>query len=1131
MKSQVATAFAAILALCSSILPRKLRMRRVEVRHYIIVSCVLAVFVRLYISGSAAYGQTTFGQITGTVRDPSGAVVPGASVSVINEETQITRQTSTSAGGVFNVPNLNVGPYRVRITVTGFTTFERRGLILSANQIINVDVTLALGTMETVTQVTAASPAVATETSALSDVKTNRDLQQLPLEIARHLADKGFYTYSFLTTGTSSVTTTSLPVINGVRTETGTLPTMDGIAVTAYQGGASPVQPSFEGVQEVNVVTATPPAEFALAANFTVVTKSGTNDFSGTAFYNYNGNSLNARNFFSDSTPFRVYNNFGGSLGGPIKRNKAFFFADYEGSRESARNLMIVDTPLAEWRNGNFSGLDIPIMDPATRGQFPGNIIPAGRINGVSKKIQDVIFPLPNFGSPAAQSGNFRQQFRGTTGFTRFNQFDARVDYNFSQHDSIFGRVSWRRMPLDYTDLVPTIGKVTQNRYGHSAVFSWTHTFSSTLVNEFRAGMTYHRNQYYLDVVGSDLIQQFGIQGITTTGVHDAPILRIDPVTYVDYDDFDDSYFDNPSTTFEFTDNVSWTRGRHSLKFGFDIIRDRLNEKFITSLVYGGYNFPGVFTGFGYADFLLGIPETTELAIPTPPRYLRSVTSGLYAQDQFKLNRKLTLNYGLRWELTAPFTHKLGAIYSFNPQTGALVIPDEGASQVNPFFPSNIPVMAASQAGFPKDSLLEFRKGYFQPRFGFAYKPFDDEKTVIRGGYGIYGNLVYRSMGRNMGGGPFSGSVTYINSVTNGVPLFSFPEPFLSSAVAPGGTQDVQGKNPHMKVPYTQQWNFTVERDVGGVGLRVSYVGARSVNLIYRRNLNQPPPSTTPFSSDRRPYPLYNQIIWSENGGNEAYHGLEVAATKKYGKNLSFGAGWTWARDLTDTQEVGGSSFGGQVIQDQFDRSAEKANNALVLRHRAFAHAVYALPFGRDQRFLSKAHAVVQGALGGWNTGWNVNLQSGQFFTPSFSGFDPSNTGSFGGRPDRIGNGNLPAGQRTIERWFDASAFKIPGCPDAHPVCSDPANVGRFGNSGLNILEGPGIANLDFSLMKYFNLHEKTRLQFRLIMVNAFNHPNFAVPRSNIRSLGTVGTISSMARVLNGLPATREIDIGLRLEF
>ena len=201
------------------------------------------------------------------------------------------------------------------------------------------------------------------------------------------------------------------------------------------------------------------------------------------------------------------------------------------------------------------------------------------------------------------------------------------------------------------------------------------------------------------------------------------------------------------------------------------------------------------------------------------------------------------------------------------------------------------------------------------------------------------------------------------------------------------------------------------------------------------------------------------------------------------------------------------------------------------MRQRAFAYAVWVLPIGHGQRFRSSGSRWVEGGLGGWQTGWNVNLQSGQFFTPSFSSFDPSNTATFGGRPDRIGNGSLPGDQRTIARWFDASAFAIPGCPATDPVCKSPATVGRFGNTGLNILEGPAIKNLDFSLMKWFNVTEKRRLQFRLIMVNALNHPNFAVPRANISSLGTVGTIASTARVLNGEPATREIDIGLRLQW
>ena len=518
-------------------------------------------------------GQTTFGSITGVVTDPTGSVVPDATVTVTNEATGTARKVVTSAGGAYNVPNLDIGTYRVTVGASGFARYERTGLILSTNQVLNVDAALELATTATVTEVRSVATAISTETSSLTDVKTNQVLEQLPLEMARHLADKGFYTYTFLNTGTSSVTYTSIPVINGVRTQSGTLPTMDGIAVTAYSGGASPVQPSFEGIQEVNVVTANPPAEFAVAANYTVVTKSGTNDFHGTGFYNYNGNRLNARNFFDATTPFRVYNSFGASAGGPIRKNKVFIFGDYEGSREAARRQLIADVPLPAWRSGNFSGLNTPIIDPLTGRAFSGNVIPDNRISPVAQRIQETVFPNPNFGPPGLQSGNFRQQYVGTTGFTRFDMFDIRADYNVSTRDTIFGRVSWRRMPLEGTALSPTIGHYPQRRYGHSATFSWTHTFSPALVNEFRTGITYHRNSYFLDVIGSDLVKQFGIQGVSTTGIHDAPIFRIDPVTYLDWDADDDSYFNNPSTTLVWIDNLSYTRGNHFLKFGVDIIR------------------------------------------------------------------------------------------------------------------------------------------------------------------------------------------------------------------------------------------------------------------------------------------------------------------------------------------------------------------------------------------------------------------------------------------------------------------------------------------------------------------------------------------------------------------------------
>jgi hypothetical protein len=618
--------------------------------------------------------------------------------------------------------------------------------------------------------------------------------------------------------------------------------------------------------------------------------------------------------------------------------------------------------------------------------------------------------------------------------------------------------------------------------------------------------------------------------GVPTTGVKTGPYFNITGVTAWNPDAQSNNYQDNPQTTLQWLDNLSWTRGRHFMKFGFDAVRDRFNGNNIGAIVYGQYDFTGAYTGFGYADFLLGIPQTTMLALPNPNRHLRGTTWGLYAQDQFKVNGSLSINYGLRWELEQPYTDTLGALYTWSPVTNSLVVMDSGLNLVNAFYPKNIPVTTASQAGYPS-TLAPFDKNNIQPRVGFAYKPFRSDKTVIRGGYGIYANLIYATLARShLTGGPFSGSVTYNNQLINGDPLFRFPSPFLSSGTA--AVQNVNGVNPDLKTPYTQQWNLTVERQVASVGLRGSYVGSRSVNLVYRRNLNLPAPSTTPFTTSRRPNQRFNQTTYADNGGTDAYHGLELAAQKRYGQNLTFSTGFTWAKDLTDTQDSGGggTNFGGQIIQNAINRAIEKANNQLVVPRRFFAYAVYAVPFGKGQHFLANVPAVVQYVLGGWRTTWTVVAQSGQYFTPSFSGYDPSGTGTIGGVPDRIGNGNLSSG-RSVSRWFDPSAFAVPGCASAAPVCTQSAPIGRFGNSGFNTLAGPPIRNLDFGLQKDFRFRERFTFQFALTMVNALNHPNFTVPAANISSAGTVGVISGQTRPLLGEPGPREIDFALRLSF
>jgi hypothetical protein len=385
----------------------------------------------------------------------------------------------------------------------------------------------------------------------------------------------------------------------------------------------------------------------------------------------------------------------------------------------------------------------------------------------------------------------------------------------------------------------------------------------------------------------------------------------------------------------------------------------------------------------------------------------------------------------------------------------------------------------------------------------------------------------------NMIGGPFSGSQTFTNKIVNGAPLFQFPSPFLASGTT--ATQNISGVNPNLYVPYSQQFTLTLEHQVGQVGIRIGYVRTQTVGLIYTLNINQPQPSTIPYSPSREyTDSLYNVITYYDNGGTEQYSALQISAAKNVGKNLSFNTGFVWAKDLTDTQTTGAFSVGPQ-IQNQFCRRCERGPNAITRPLRGYINAVYALPVGRDQRFLTHANGIVNAFLGGWSTSWVSEMEAGQYFTPTFSGFDPSNTNSFGpstsylARPDVVLNPPAFSGQ-SINDWFNAAAFAVPGCPSTTPVCSNPAPVGRFGNAGVNTLEGPALKNLDFWASKYFRVREGMRLQFRMLATNVFNHTNFALPAANISSPATVGAITSTFGEQLG-ETSRQIHFSLRLEF
>lgn len=573
------------------------------------------------ISISPSFGQTTTASITGTVTDPSGAIVPGAKVTVISEGTGSVREVLTGAAALSFFRNLTIGSYKLAVAVAGFSPYERTGMMLNANQVLNADIKLSLLQAGTAVQVTDQGAAISTETTNISNIKTSRDLQELPL-ISRHGGDQGFYSYVLQNPGVNSMPGNSLNNVQGVRQQAGVLPTMDGIAVMAYPIGPGPRAAESGRRSGGQRAVGQHPGRIrhrcqlrSRHQSLAPTSSTAAGSMPTTATSSTPGTSSPPPLLSAFITTSRA------ASAAPSRRTRPSSLATMKPRAKRRRSLSPATRALPEWRTGDFSGQPVRVIDPTTGAQFPGNRIPASRINPVSQKVQDFFYPLPNFGAAGLQSGNWRGQFPGNTGFTRFDDFGVRVDHNFRNGDRVYTRVNYRRLPLTAREAsLPPVGQRDQLRGSRSAVISWTHMFSPSVLNEARTGFTRQRNFYKPSLVGSDIIDAVGIQGVTTKGINNVPAFNITGLTSTDQPNSQALTLD---TNFQWTDNLSWTRGRHSMKFGFDAIRDQLGGYNYPNSMYGSYNFTGTYTGAAYGDFLLGIPQTTQLAIPNPPRYLR----------------------------------------------------------------------------------------------------------------------------------------------------------------------------------------------------------------------------------------------------------------------------------------------------------------------------------------------------------------------------------------------------------------------------------------------------------------------------------------------------------------------------
>jgi hypothetical protein len=1021
----------------------------------------------------AAYAQTPLGTVTGLATDASGAAVAGASVVLTSNDTGVRLTASTNASGVYVFADLAPGPYRLGANAKGFRPIETRVFALEAYHTVRQDLHFAVaGEVTEVVVTDAPSAVVELETPAVGTGLLTRQIIEVPTNlrsVSKNSGDSGLISAimpltvagvvqvgngaKWLTPGAGAA---SVKVkVDGIETTFGNFGSPDNVS-----------QPSVEAIQEFTVDLLTTRAEFGGMGTVTTATRSGANQFHIGVFWYLRNSATDARNTFAASKPRQNLHNYGGTFGGPVRRDRTFFFADFDGLKGVSAYLFSPNVPTLAMRQGDFTGAAALKNPYSNQTPFAGNTILPAFLSPQALQVQSLFFPLPNYGPPTLTAANYRAAF---TGPEVHRTEEIRLDHNFSDKNRAFLRYENREDDYDIPgakSALPPIAVGTSNN--QRRVNFWTagdvYTIGPSLLNEFRAGGVILVSASTSNFTGQSLIQQIGIQGLPDRGpVHNLPIFAISGLSS------DNINLLNPVNDghVQFADNLSWQRGRHTFKTGVEQVDFFVNRYMPNTSgipIFGSYSFTNKFTGNPYADFLLGLPATVTRLDPFPAQYNRFRDWATYAQDDFKVSQRLTLMYGLRWEYNGPAYALNDNLYSFDLATGKIVVPNAQAERLfSPYFPSNLPVETADQMGLGR-SLRRADKNNFAPRLGFSYRLDAEGKTALRGGWGIYYSHYSGNVPGDLSRGPYAATTVITNNLVNGAPQFTLANPFAIAGTP--GTISLSAVTPHLLNSYTQQYSLSVERELTRtIGLRVSYIGSQGTQLPYRRDVNQPVASTVAFSNARRLYPLFSTINYADNGANMLYSGLQTQAQKRFSGGLMFTSTWTWAKEISDTDDTDDFELN-NTIEDTYNRARDRGNVYSVPRHQWLNQAIWELPLGRSQW------------LAGWELNTLLNLSTGNWFTPLISGPDPSNTNQTTLRPDVNGAINYP---RSINGWFDPSVF------------TTPAN-GLWGNAGRGIIQGPGYVLWNLGVQKSVHFEKAGLLQFTASFQNVLNHVNLGEP-------------------------------------
>jgi len=1073
------------------------------------------------------HGQVERASIVGSIVDQSGAAMVGVQVTVTNVATNTGTRLLTDESGVYSAVNLIPGSYTIQASKAGFRNAVFKEYTLQVSQSARLDITMETGDVNQSIEVTGAAPLLQTENASVGQVISKEAVQSLPLN------GRNFVQLAILAPGVTGLDYAQPNTINSGRRpdelrpggtaiaangarSTSNQVLIDGIDNTEMISQTFIVRPAIEGIQEFKVLTNNAGAEYGRSAGAVVVitSKSGGNEFHGSLFHFLRNEVFDARNFFARpdaaKPPFKL-NQYGASLGGPIKKNKTFFFADYEGYREIFGDTQLFTVPTAAMKTGDFRGVVANgVFDPLTttanpaggaaiRTRFPNDQIPANRFDAIGAGMVQM-WPNPQ------RAGLINNFVANPVKKSNLHRADGRVDHQFNPNNNAFFRYSIDKSLITMPDTFnKNIGGNEAsfagdlNATGRNLVGAFTRVISPATVGDFRYGYTQFNSSLIPTQLTNPLWARIPGRDSGDPLQPSAPI--VGTAGYAGLGNARSTPLIRDQKMHELIANISTLKGAHNIKYGADI---RLRTSGETASppgesAFGRWNFDPAYsrnpaspggTGDTIATMLLGFPVALRRDVFLPgTATLNTNELNFYIRDEWRVNSKLTLNIGLHYEVNTPFVEKKNQWVNFDPVAGTQLV--------------------AGRNGVSDSGNINTDWKAWGPRISFAYQL--DKKTVFRGGYGLFyepqGN--FNTSIRQFRQPPF-GFVVNIPFSGNDIPTRRASDGFPITTQVPDLTRGpafyaLRGVTPNYRNGQIQQFNFSAQRELSrDTVVTLGFVGSAGALLSWQRNINLPDPG--PGAIDpRRPYartlPGVTGIAWLESSANSAYTSMQLNVEKRYSKGLYLLSNWTWAHGLDNVGGDGGAN--GPIPQDPRNRRADWSSSNADMRHRINFAASYQLPFA--QNLQGPARAI----LHGWELGGLTVIQSGLPFTVTVPG-SPSNTGS-GSRANPVAGVSPEVSNQSITNWFNPAAFSVP-----------PAFT--WGTLGRNTMRGPGIWNLDLSAAKKFNFSESRRLEFRAEFFNSLNHPQFSLPGSTV-GVGGVATISATQR------ANRQIQFALRYAF